>query len=195
MSRWHQEHTLEICALLLSKVGTRFLDPCGKGYLYVFRHCLLSSADAVGLFRLANHALKLLDPLVALVKALCNLLGEPLDLHLFGPLGLVIVKAREHMRLVQLVETLALRGNLGEEVCDLVRDVRPPRRQKVHLDYSVAIIFECAAGQQPAPIFVRKAAAREGVREASLGIFGSLVGMMSVRLPVGDVATGSPGQI
>lgn len=145
LSRCHEGYTFEICALLLSEVCTRFLDPCGKRNLYVFRHCLLSSADAVGLFRLANHALKLLDPLVALVKALCDVLSEPLDLHLFGPLGLVIVEAREHMRLVQLVETLALCGNLGEELCDVVRDVRPPRRQKVHLDYSVAIIFECAA--------------------------------------------------
>lgn len=190
ISRCHQEHTLEICALLLSKVCTRILDPCGKGYLYVLRHCLLGSTDAVGLLRLANHGLKLLDPLVALVKALCDVLGEPLDLHLLGSLGLVIVEAREHMRLVQLVEALALCGNLGEQLCDVVRDVRPPRRQQVHLDYSVAIIFECAAREQPAPVFMRKAAARVGVREAALGIFGSLVGMMSVRLPVGDVATG-----
>lgn len=132
---------------------------------------------------------------MALVKALCNLLGEPLDLDLFGPLGFVVVKPREDVCLVQLVQPLALRRNLGEEVRNLVRDVGPSRGQEVHLNYSVAIIFECAARQQPAPVLRRKAAAGVGVREAYGGIFGSLVGMMSVRLPVGDVATGFPGQI
>lgn len=138
--------------------------------------------------------LNLLDSLVALVEALCDVLGESLDLDLFPPLGFVIVKSREDMCLMQLVQTLALRGNLGEQLRDLVRNISPSRRQKVHLNYSVAIIFECAARQQPAPVLGRKAAGGVCVGEAPGGIFGSLVGMMSVRLAVGDVATGIPGQ-
>ena len=107
--------------------------------------------------------LDLLDALVALVEAPCDVLREALDLDLLVLLGLVVVEAGQDVRLVQLVEPLALDGDLGEELGDFVRDVGPARGQQVHLDHGVAIVLECAAREQPAAVRVEGKAAAAGV--------------------------------
>lgn len=84
--------------------------------------------------------LNLLYALVALVKPLGDLLCQVLDLALLGPLGLLVIEAREDVLLVQPVELLALLRNFGEEFRDVVVDLGPARREEVHLDHDVAII-------------------------------------------------------
>lgn len=188
----HATELFEVCTLLLSKAGARFLDPCGKGDLYILGHGLLGPADGTRLLRLAHHLLDLLDTSMTVMEALCDLLGELLDLGLLGALGVVVIEARKDMLLVQLLEALALGSDVGEQVSDLVGNVGPAWGKQVHLNYGVAIVVECAGRQQAAAIFVRIVAAGVGIGQGTgprrAGSVGSpLRGMVRIRLPVGDV--------
>lgn len=126
---------------------------------------------------------------MALVKGLCDLLGELLNLGLLGALGVVVIEAGEDVLLMELLEALAFGGNVGKQVGDVVGDVGPARGQEVHLDHGVAIVVECAGGQQAAPVLVGIAAAGVGVgqptgprRAGSVGF--PLRGMVRIRLAV-----------
>lgn len=82
--------TFEICALLFSKVGTRILDSGRKTNLDISRHSLFGRAHP----SFANNGLHALDTSVTLVKATGNILGQPLDLGFFLPLGVIVIETR-----------------------------------------------------------------------------------------------------
>lgn len=86
---------------------------------------------------------------------------------------------------------MPLGRDFGKQVGDLGRDVRPPRRQQVHLYDGVAIVLKCAGGQEAAAVF----------RRVGIGVWSCAAGsraaesvpiplrrMVRIRLAVGDVA-------
>jgi hypothetical protein len=125
-----------------------------------------------------------------------NILCQALDLGLLGFLGLIVVEARQYVLLVKSLQVLALCRDVCKELRDLIGYVGPSRWQKVHLNHGVAIVLECAGRQQATAIFRRIGVATASAGDARNrpgGILVPLSGVMSVRLPVGDVASDVDG--
>lgn len=133
------------------------------------------------------------------METLGDVLRQGLDLPLLGPLGILVVEAREHMLLVQPLQLLALARHVGQQVRHLIRDVGPARREQVHLDYGVAVIMVVggARGEQAAAVVVgvEEDGATSGAAEAVgrgevcvAAIFIAVGRMMGVGLSVGEVA-------
>jgi hypothetical protein len=89
---------------------------------------------------------------MTLVKAFRDVLGEILNLALFRLFGILVVEAWQDMLLVQALQSLAASRNVCKQLGDFVRDVGPAGRQEIHLDHGVAIILECARGQEAARV-------------------------------------------
>lgn len=120
MDRWgavwlgRGELTLEICALLLSKVCAGLLHPRGQRRLDVLGHLLLGLGDGPGPLGVADHLLDALDGAMAVMKAAGDGLGQALYLCLLGLLVLVVVEAGQDVLLVQLLQAVALSGDVGQ---------------------------------------------------------------------------------
>lgn len=145
-------HTLQISTLLFPKPRTRLLHPRCKRDLDILRHHLVALAHTARLLsRLPDHHLDLLHRLLALVEPVRDLLRQPLNGALLLLPGLLITKPGEQMLLVQLVQPGGLLRDVGQQLRHLLLHVHPTRREQVHLDHGVAVIFE-TAGDQPAPL-------------------------------------------
>lgn len=173
------------------------MHPGGQADLYVLRHNLLRSGHRASALLLAHHALNTLDTTVAVMEALGDILRHALNVLLLGALRLLVVEAWQHMLLMQALQLLRLARNVGQDVCDLVGDVGPPRRQQVHLDHGVAIVVVVgrSGGQQAAPVVVcikehrgAGGGAKALGRAVGAGIFVAVCGMVGVGLSVGEVA-------
>jgi hypothetical protein len=79
--------------LLLSEVGTCFLNSCGERDLDILGHRFLGPCNGIGVLRLAHHLLNPLDTAMAIMETLGDILREPLYLCLLRPLGVLIVEA------------------------------------------------------------------------------------------------------
>jgi hypothetical protein len=125
------------------------------------------------------------------MKPPCNILRQPLNLPLFPPLRILVIKPRQHMFLVQLLQLLRFRGNASEELSHFVADVGPAGREKVHFYYGIAVVFECGRGHETAGFFKAAEAAAEAVGvaiAAGAAIAGFLGWVMGVGLAVGDIS-------
>lgn len=192
-------HTLQIGTLLLPETRTRLLYPAGERDLDILGHDLLGPRHGAGGLGLADHLLDPLDAAVALVEPLGDVLRQALNVPLLGLLGALVVEAGEHVLLVQALELLALAGDVGEEVGDLVGDVGPARGQQVHLDHGVAVVVVVPAGEEAPPVRglvgrEENGAAGGGAEALGLGegcaadIFVPVDGVVGVGLSVGEVS-------
>jgi hypothetical protein len=135
-------HTLQICRLFLPERGASLLHLAGQANLDIPRHELLALA------RLADQALYPANALLAVMEGGGDLAGQALNLALLG--APVVIKARQDVLGVQLVELCALARNVGEEVCDLVRDVSPAGGEEVHLNDGIIVEVGGGGGEQEA---------------------------------------------
>jgi hypothetical protein len=179
--------TLQICRLLLPEHCAHFADTRSQGYLQIVRHDFLALVDVALLLRLAHHGLYPLDGLLAALETPCDVLGKLLDLELLSLLDVFIVEAREHVLLVQLVETPRLLGDVRKVLGDLVLHVEPSRRQQVHLNHGIAVVLVGACGHEALPLFGHAPAVAEAVCAGS-AISRLRLRVVRVRLAVGDEA-------
>lgn len=170
--------------MFFAKHRAHFADAGGKRDFEILGHDLLALVDVALLLGLADHHLYALDGLLTLLEEAGDGLGDLLNLALLALLDVLVVKARQHMLLVQLVELARLLGNLGEVFGDLVLHVEPARRQQVHLYDSVAVVLEGGAGHEALALLGHA----PGVAEAIGGggaIASLLLGVVRVGLAVG----------
>lgn len=138
---------------------------------------------------------------MAVVETAGDVLRQPLDIPFLGLLGALVVEARQHMLLMQPLELLRLLGDVGQEIRHLVRDVSPARRQQVHLDHRVAVIVVVAAREEAAAVRGLVGGEEHGSAGGGAEALGAgeivatailipMGGMVSVGLPVGEIAAG-----
>lgn len=180
----HQILTLQVRALLRPEPGTGILHPAGQGYLQVLRNDLLCLAQGALGSLFAHEGLHPLYAPMAVMESLGDSLREALDLALVGSpcartsVG-VVVEPGQDVSLVQALQLSRLVRDARQRLVDLVRDVRPARREDIHLDHRIAavvgvrrvqaarpMIVECAGRQEPSAVLVAGAAHREAIREA-----------------------------
>lgn len=130
---------------------------------------------------------------MALVEPMRDLLRQLLDIPLLRLLRLLIVEARQHVLLVQTIQLLAFLRDVGQEVGDVVANVRPPRGQEVHFYDGVAIVLERSRGEQAPAVFGGRACAGEVVGEGIVAcesgpVLYALLRVVRVGLAVGYVA-------
>jgi hypothetical protein len=169
--------------LLLAEQGADFAHARRQGDLEVVGHHVLAGVDGALLLGLAHHAVDALDGLLAALEAPGDVLGEGLDLALLPLLDRLVVEAREHVLLVQLVELARVAGDICQVLCDVVLDVEPARRQQVHLDDGVAVVVEGGRGHEALALLVAEAGGHGAA--IARGLVGRVVG---VRLAVRDEA-------
>jgi hypothetical protein len=145
--------TVQIIALLPPKYCTHFLHPAGQRHLDVLRHDLVPLLQVPSLSGVPDHNLDAFDSLLAALKGTgdfgCEFLNLPLLLLLDG----LVVEPREDVLRVQLVQLGRLEGDFFQHVVDLVLDVDPARRQQVHLDHGISIVFIRTRGHEPPRLF------------------------------------------
>jgi hypothetical protein len=173
--------------LFLPEHCAHFADTRSQGYLQIVRHDFLALVDVALLLGLAHHGLYPLDGLLAALEAPCDVLGKLLNLDLLALLDVFVVEAREHVLLVQLVQTPRLLCNVREVLGDLVLHVKPSRRQQVHLNHGIAVVLVGARGHEALPLLGHAPAVAEAVC-AGPAIPRLLLRVMRVRLAVGDEA-------
>lgn len=194
-----RRRTLEVSALLLPEPCARLLHSGGERNLDVLRHDFVCLGQGTSTLLLSDHLLDTLNTSVAVVEALGNILCQTLDLPLLGPLGVLIVEAREYVLLVQPLQFLALACYIGQQICHLICNVGPAWREQVHFDHSITVIVVVgrAGGEQAAAVVigVEEHGAAGSVAEAvsrgqvcTAAIFITMSRMMCVGLSVGEVA-------
>lgn len=181
--------TFEVGGLLLAEHGADFADSRRQRDLEVLRHGLLAAGDGALLGGFAHHALYALDGLLALLERLGDVLGKVLDLALLPFLDGLIVEAGQHMLLVELVQLARLLRNVGEGFGDFVLDIEPARRQQIHLNHSIAVVFVGTRGHEPLALLGHAALAEAIGGKA--GIARLLGRVVRVGLAVGDEAVGA----
>jgi hypothetical protein len=132
--------TLQIGRLLLAEHGADLTDARGERDLEVLGHDGVALSHVALLLRVAHHGVDALDGLLAALEAARNVLSQVLNVALLALLDVLVVEARQHVLLVQLVELARLAGDVGQLLRDLVLHVEPARRQQVHLNHRVAVV-------------------------------------------------------
>lgn len=122
------------------------------------------------------------------MKTTGDLLRQSLNLAFFLHPDILVIEAGQDMLGMQSVQLRRFLDDIGQQICHLVADVHPSRRQKVHLDHGVSIVVQSIAGHEPSTFLRRR---RPSSGEAISRDPKALGRMTRVRLPVGDVTTRS----
>jgi hypothetical protein len=184
---WTDCLTLQISSLFLAKHGAHFANARGKRDLEVLGHDLFALVDAALLLGLADHCVYALNGLLAFLEEAGDGLGDLLNLALLALLDILVIEARKHVLLVQLVELPRLLCDFGQVLGDLVLHVEPARRQEVHFYNGIAVVLE--GGNEALALLGDAAAVAKaiGARGAVASLL-LLLGMVRVRLAVRDEA-------
>jgi hypothetical protein len=111
-------------------------------------------------------------------------LRELRNIPLLALFDILVVEAREHVLLVQLVELACLLRYLGEVFSDFVLHVEPSRRQQVHFNHGIAVVVPGAAGHEPLTLLGHTPAIAEAIGARS-SMARLLLRVVRVRLAVG----------